>query len=121
MVSADRRYVRVKLTEQSTAIIGMRKREFGEVGGKPIVMQTLETEDLGNSENVLRDQRHLADTAQKLIKRGVVPTQDGWGGWLGRYQAALRETALRLEQEREQAELTRRQAPQRDRDRSRGR
>ena len=82
---------------------------------------TLETEDLGNSENVLRNQRHLADTARKLIKRGVIPTEDGWGGWLGRYQAALRETALRLEQEREQAEVTRRQDRQRDRDRSRGR
>ena len=82
---------------------------------------TLETEDLGNSENVLRDQRHLADTAQKLIKRGVIPTEDGWGGWLGRYQAAVRETALRLKQEREQAELTRQQGRRRDRDRSRGR
>jgi len=63
----------------------------------------------------------LADTAQKLIKRGVIPTEDGWGGWLGRYQAALRETALRLEQEREQAEVTRQQERQRDRNRSHGR
>jgi hypothetical protein len=56
-----------------------------------------------------------------VIKRGVTPTEDGWGGWLGRYQAALRETALRLEQERGQAELTRGQDRRRDRDRSRGR
>ncbi len=82
---------------------------------------TLETEDLGNSENVLRNQRHLADTAQKLIKRGVIPTEDGWGGWLGRYQAALRETALRLELEHEQPELTRPQDRRRDRDRFQGR
>ena len=82
---------------------------------------SLETEDLGRSENMLRNRQHLADTAQRLIKRGVIPVEDGWGGWLGRYQGALRETALRLEQEREQAELNRQKYRQRERQRDRER
>ena len=87
------------------------------VDGEPM----LEAEDLGNSESVLGNRRHLAETAQKLVKRGIIPMEDGWGGWLGRYQAALRATALRLEQEREQEQLTRRHERQRDKDRSHGR
>jgi hypothetical protein len=87
------------------------------VDGRPI----LDIDDMGNSESILKSRPHLEGTAQQLIKRGIIPTEDGWGGWLGRYQAALRETALRLEREREQIELTRRQERQRDRDRSHGR
>jgi type IV secretory pathway VirD2 relaxase len=87
------------------------------VDGDPL----LETEDFGNAEKILQNPRVLAEAAQKLINRGIIPTEDGWGGWLGRYQAALREVALRLEQERKRAELTHRRERQRDRDRSRGR
>lgn len=35
--------------------------------------------------------------AGELIRRGVLPTEDGWGGWLGRYQTALRRAAIELE------------------------
>ena len=87
------------------------------IDGRPI----LELDDMGSSESILRNRSHLEATAQQLIKRGILPTEDGWGGWLGRFQTALRETALRLEQEREHAELNRRQEWQRDRDRSHGR
>jgi type IV secretory pathway VirD2 relaxase len=87
------------------------------VDGRPM----LEVDDLGNSESILKNRAHLEQTAQQLIKRGIIPTEDGWGGWLGRYQAAVREFALRLEQEREKAELTRRNDRQRSRDRSHGR
>jgi len=86
------------------------------VDGRPLV----EIDDRGDADDVLDNRRHLADTVRKLIKRGVIPTEDGWGGWLGRYQAALRETAINLEQERERAELARKQR-QRDHDRSHGR
>ena len=87
------------------------------IDGRPM----LDVDDMGSSESILRNRSHLEATAQQLIKRGILPTEDGWGGWLGRFQAALRETALRLEQEREHAELNRRQERQRDRDRSHGR
>jgi type IV secretory pathway VirD2 relaxase len=80
---------------------------------------TLKVDDMGDSELLLKNRAHLEGTARELIKRGIIPTEDGWGGWLGRYQAALREAALRLEQE--QAELKRRQERQRERDRSHGR
>jgi type IV secretory pathway VirD2 relaxase len=87
------------------------------VDGRP----ALEVNEMGDSESILKNRTHLETAAQRLIKRGVIPTEDGWGGWLGRYQAALRETALRLEQEREQSNVTRPRQRQRDRDRSHGR
>jgi type IV secretory pathway VirD2 relaxase len=86
------------------------------VDGQPLV----EIEDRGDADDFVNNRQLLAGTARQLIKRGVIPTEDGWGGWLGRYQAALRETAMRLDQERERAEQAR-QLRQRKRDRSTGR
>ncbi|MEP6755967.1 MAG: DUF3363 domain-containing protein [Chthonomonadales bacterium] len=54
----------------------------------------LEINDLGDSEAVLGNRTHLKQTARLLIKRGVIPDEDGWGGWLGRYQAALKQAAM---------------------------
>ena len=53
----------------------------------------LEIEDLGDSEKVLRNKRYLEGTVRSLLKRGITPEEDGWGGWLGRYQAAVSEAA----------------------------
>jgi type IV secretory pathway VirD2 relaxase len=53
----------------------------------------LEIEELGDSESILRDRRYLRDKAQRLIRRGIMPQEDGWGGWLGRYQKALNAAA----------------------------
>ena len=61
----------------------------------------LEVEELGDAEAVLNNRRHLKKTAKSLIKRGINPEEDGWGGWLGRYQAALRKAALELGREQE--------------------
>ena len=47
-----------------------------------------------------------------------MPTEDGWGGWLGRYQSALRKTTREIE-EKNGRDWTRKQ--ERRRDRSRGR
>ncbi len=58
---------------------------------------TLHIEDLGDAESILDNRRHLDATAKALIKRGILPTEDGWGGWLGRYQTALRRAAMQLE------------------------
>jgi hypothetical protein len=73
VVSADRRYVRLKLVEQSTAVIGMRNREFGEVGGKPIVMHTLETEDLGGTGSAV-----VADGGTVLFRLAYAPKDKVW-------------------------------------------
>jgi type IV secretory pathway VirD2 relaxase len=82
--------------------------------GRPV----LEVDDLGNSEAVLKNRQHLEETARGMIRRGMVPTEDGWGGWLGRYQTAVRETAERAETEPQAEPPSWRK---RDRDRSRGR
>lgn len=31
----------------------------------------------------------FGDRAKSLLNHGIVPAGDGWGGWLGRYQAAV--------------------------------
>lgn len=54
----------------------------------------LEIEELGDAEEMLDHPRHLRETAKSLMKRGIIPEEDGWGGWLGRYQAALRKAAV---------------------------
>jgi len=54
---------------------------------------TIEIDDMGDSEAILRNKPHLRDTAQRLIRRGIVPHEDGWNGWLGRYQKALSDAA----------------------------
>jgi hypothetical protein len=54
-------------------------------------------EDSGDSEGVLRDKGRLRATAAALLKKGILPTEDCWGGWLGRYQAALHEAARELQ------------------------
>ena len=55
---------------------------------------SLNIDELGDSESILRNKGYLRETAQRLIRRGIVPQEDGWNGWLGRYQKALRETAM---------------------------
>jgi hypothetical protein len=43
---------------------------------------TLDFNDLGDAERLLTNPRHLGEKARDLLKRGIVPTEDGWGGWL---------------------------------------
>jgi hypothetical protein len=57
----------------------------------------LAVEDLGDSEAIVNTRGRLEATARALIKKGILPAEDGWGGWLGRYQRALRRTAMELE------------------------
>jgi hypothetical protein len=49
----------------------------------------LEIDDYGDAERALKNGRHLRETANSFLARGIVPPQDGWGGWLGRYQVAV--------------------------------
>jgi hypothetical protein len=60
----------------------------------------MEIDDMGDSEAILRNKRHLGETAQRLIRPGIVPHEDGWNGWLGRYQKALSDAATTLENQR---------------------
>jgi type IV secretory pathway VirD2 relaxase len=74
----------------------------------------IEIEDLGDSEALLKNRRYFQNQARELLKRGVVPNEDGWGGWLGQYQAGLKQAATELE------DLSQARGGNRTRDRSRG-
>jgi hypothetical protein len=72
-------------------------------------------QNLGDSEKALENRALLAENARALLKRGILPIEDGWGGWLGRYQAAI----ARVAHEMNEQQISR--GRRRDRDLSRGR
>ena len=76
--------------------------------GRPL----LEIDELGHSKKILSDRHHHEETARRLMQSGTTPVEEGWGGWLGRYQSALRKAAIELEDVRK---------PSHERDHSRGR
>jgi hypothetical protein len=49
----------------------------------------VQVQDLGDSEKVLKNRALLGENARALLKRGLIAAEDGWGGWLGRYQSSL--------------------------------
>jgi type IV secretory pathway VirD2 relaxase len=53
--------------------------------------------DLGDADTLLKNARHINEATRELVKYGSVPPEDGWGGWLGRYQAALCKIPLEME------------------------
>ena len=82
------------------------------VNGRPL----LEIAELGHSERILSDRRHHEEAAAKLLQGGTAPVVYGWGGWLGRYQAALQKAAAELAQQPELVDQTFK--PRQGRDRS---
>ena len=68
----------------------------------------LKIDELGDSEAILRNKRYLRETVERLIRRGIAPQEDGWNGWLGRYQKALQEAAVTVERQRFTREAERR-------------
>ena len=82
--------------------------------GRPII----DVRDLGDAEALLKNRSLLREKARALVKEGIVATQDGWGGWLGRYQAALASTFCDIKLSDERASARPRE---RKRDRSHGR
>jgi hypothetical protein len=73
VVSADRRFVRLKLTEQSTAISGVKKRDLGEIAGERVVLKSLETEDLGATGSAT-----VADGGTAIFRLAYAPTGKVW-------------------------------------------
>jgi type IV secretory pathway VirD2 relaxase len=57
-------------------------------------------DELGDAESILHNKGHLREAAQQLIRLDIVPQDDGWNGWIGRYQKALSETATALDRQR---------------------
>lgn len=61
----------------------------------------IEIDDLGDAEKLLGNPRYLNRTARERLERGISATEDGWRGWLGRYQTAVANTETEIEQRRE--------------------
>ena len=95
---------------KTNSFVRLRKLSVGE-------REMLEVNDLGDATGLLSNQRHLSEKVYELLNRGIVPTEEGWGGWLGKYQAALRKTSREIEE----GELNRLRTKERRRDRSIGR
>jgi hypothetical protein len=60
-------------------------------------LPALEIDDMGDSEAMLHNNGKLRQLGQRLIRLGIIPEDDGWSGWLGRYQKALRKAVTTLE------------------------
>jgi hypothetical protein len=82
--------------------------------GKPV----LSVQDLGDSEKVIKNRALMGENGRGLLKHGIMPTEDGWGGWLGRYQTVLAAIARESSRNKE-AQLAKRR--RRDQDLSLGR
>jgi hypothetical protein len=72
----------------------IRLRKFSTVRG-PVV----DIQDMGDAEAMLHNKTRLREAAREIMRRGIIPQDDGWNGWLGRYQKALVDAAFALEQE----------------------
>jgi type IV secretory pathway VirD2 relaxase len=58
---------------------------------------TLEVEDLGDSDSLLRKRAHFEIKARGLLRSGILLNEQGWGGWLGQYQRALKQAAVEID------------------------
>jgi hypothetical protein len=74
VVSADRRFIRLKLTEQSVRVTGIKKRDLGEViEGQKLVLTSLETEDLGATGSTT-----IADGGTVVHRLAYAPEDKVW-------------------------------------------
>jgi hypothetical protein len=74
VVSADRRFIRLKLTEQSLVLTRIRKVELGEVvKDQKLVLQSAETEDVGGTGSA-----NIADGGTALFRLAYGPKDKVW-------------------------------------------
>ena len=64
------------------------------VNGQPL----LQVDDFGDANELLKNNVFLNASAQRLLRRGIIPSEDGWNGWLGSYQKALSQAAAKAPQ-----------------------
>jgi type IV secretory pathway VirD2 relaxase len=74
----------------------IRLRRMSAKDGRP----TLQVDDLGDAEKLIQNKRHFLEGARRLFKRDITPVEDGWNGWLGRYQSALVHAAEEIHKDR---------------------
>jgi len=73
MVSVDRRFIRLKLTEQSTRVTGIKKREIDAPKDLKLVLTSLETEDLGATGSTV-----VADGSRTVFRLACAPKDKVW-------------------------------------------
>jgi hypothetical protein len=78
---------------KSNSFVQMRLQRSGE-------KRALRVNDLGDANALLKNRAFLRSSTQKLLRQGVIPSEEGWSGWLGQYQSALHKVALAPEPER---------------------
>jgi type IV secretory pathway VirD2 relaxase len=54
--------------------------------GRGRILQVI---DLGDATSILRNKPFLRSSVQRLLRQGVIPIEEGWGGWLGQYQSEI--------------------------------
>ena len=74
----------------------VRLRRMSDEDGRSI----LKVDDLGDAEKLIQNKRHFLEGARRLIKHDITPVEDGWNGWLGRYQSALVHAAEEIRKDR---------------------
>ena len=52
--------------------------------------------DFGSADQLLDNAEDMRNRAQAMMKRGIVPIESGWGGWLGRYDNRLAHASQEL-------------------------
>ncbi len=73
IASADRRTMRLKLTEQSVAFVRTKRAAVGELAGQPIVGQSPETEDLGTTGSTF-----VTDEGAAVFRFAYAPKDKVW-------------------------------------------
>jgi hypothetical protein len=75
----------------ANSFIRLRRQTAGGKG-------TIAINDLGNAERLLQNRNFLRDAARRMAQQRMLLREDGWGGWLGRYQAAVCGAASRTQE-----------------------
>lgn len=88
----------------------VRLREISVDSGRTTII-----EDLGKAESLLSNRSYFSNAASKLLNQGIIPREDAWGGWLGRYQKGLAKAASDIAERQRRAKLENERKRQRDR------
>ena len=57
----------------------------------------LRIQDFGDGKRLLDNREYFQRKARDLMRRGIIPVENGFGGWLGEYEAALRQAASAIQ------------------------
>jgi hypothetical protein len=94
---------------------GLTTNSFIRLRKSSTVGQPVKLDKLDDAESILHNKLYLREAARQLARRGVIPQDEGWDGWLGRYQRALSAAVNALQFQRAAKEAER--AKNRDRGR----